>query len=81
MTISYSMYVPDLYYDESEGTYVGGLFWDGRSPSLHSQAAIPFLNPVEMGNHNKCMVVDKVKRTPIILSLSNLWRELKMQIP
>ena len=75
MTISYSMYVPDLYYDESEGTYVGGLFWDGRSPSLHSQAAIPFLNPVEMGNHNKCMVVDKVKRTPYYSEFIRIYGE------
>ena len=26
-----------------EETYVGGLFWDGRSPSLKHQAGEPFL--------------------------------------
>lgn len=37
------MYVPSLHYDAKEETYVGGLFWDGRSPSLKHQAGEPFL--------------------------------------
>lgn len=72
MTVSYSMYIPNLYYDEKDETYVGGLFWDGRVHSLQDQAALPFLNPVEMGNHNKKMVVDKVKKTsyyPLLIRL------------
>jgi cytochrome c peroxidase len=34
-------------------------FWDGREPSLESQSAQPFLNPVEMGleNHEPILVV------------------------
>ena len=73
MTVSYSMFVPDLYYDEQEETYVGGLFWDGRSPSLQDQAGEPFLNPVEMGNLDKRMVVDKVKRTPYYSQIVQLY--------
>lgn len=62
MTICYSKYVPSLYYDEEEETYVGGMFWDGRIPDLKSQAGEPFLNPVEMGNATKADVVNKVKK-------------------
>ena len=75
MTISYSKFIPDLYYDEKEETYVGGLFWDGRSPSLQAQASEPFLNPVEMGNHDKRMVVDKVKRTSYYPQLIRIYGE------
>lgn len=73
MTVSYSAFVPDLYYDEEDETYVGGLFWDGRSPSLQHQAGEPFLNPVEMGNRDKRMVVDKVKRAPYYAQLLHLY--------
>lgn len=62
MTCSYTAYIPPLHYDEEEETYVGGLFWDGRVNSLEEQAAQPFLNPLEMGNKNKEMVVGKIKR-------------------
>lgn len=62
MTCAYTAYIPPLCYDEEEETYVGGLFWDGRVNSLEEQAAQPFLNPLEMGNKNKEMVVEKIKR-------------------
>lgn len=77
MTVAYSAYVPELYYDEKEENYVGGLFWDGRSVSLASQAKEPFLNPVEMGNKDKQMVVDKVKRTPYYSELIRLYGNSK----
>ena len=32
------------------GTYVGGTFWDGRTPDTATQARMPFLDPNEMGN-------------------------------
>lgn len=62
MTCSYTAYIPPLHYDKEEQTYVGGLFWDGRVNSLEEQAAQPFLNPLEMGNKSKEMVVEKIKR-------------------
>lgn len=73
MTVSYSVFVPNLHYDEEEQTYVGGLFWDGRSASLRDQAGEPFLNPVEMGNRDKRMVVDKVKLAPYYSQLLHLY--------
>lgn len=73
MTVCYSVFVPELYYDEEEETYVGGLFWDGRSPSLRHQAGIPLLNSVEMGNKDKATVVNKVKRAAYYPQLVRLY--------
>ena len=44
---------PFLYYDETEGLWIGGMFWDGRATGwtlgdpLAEQAQGPFLNPLE----------------------------------
>lgn len=73
MSICYAKYIPELHYDDSDSTYVGGLFWDGRSPSLQDQAGIPLLNPVEMGNADKNMVVEKVKRTAYYSELVRIY--------
>lgn len=62
MSAAYTCYIPPLYYDKEEETYVGGLFWDGRVNTLEEQAAQPFVNPLEMGNKNKEMVVRKIKQ-------------------
>jgi cytochrome c peroxidase len=32
------------------GTYLGGAFWDGRTPDTATQARLPFLDPNEMAN-------------------------------
>ena len=61
-TCAYVAYVPALHYDEDDETFVGGLFWDGRVNTLEEQAAQPFVNPLEMGNEDAEMVVQKVRR-------------------
>lgn len=75
MSICYTKYVPELYYDAEEETYVGGLFWDGRTPNLQSQAGEPFLNPVEMGNATKADVVKKVKAASYYPMLREIYGE------
>lgn len=45
---------------ESDGTPVGGFFWDGRVNSLAEQAVKPFLASNEMANANASEVVAKV---------------------
>lgn len=62
MTSAYTSFVPPRYWDEQEQCFIGGLFWDGRSDNLTSQAGDPFLNPLEMGNKDKAMVVNKIKK-------------------
>jgi cytochrome c peroxidase len=38
------------YFDPDLQVYVGGTFWDGRTPDTAHQALQPFLNPNEMAN-------------------------------
>lgn len=57
---AYTMIVPPRSFSVELGTYVGGLFWDGRVDSLEAQAKGPFLNPLEMHNAKKQVVVARV---------------------
>jgi cytochrome c peroxidase len=59
-TSAYASFSPDFYFDETEGLYVGGMFWDGRALNTTEQAKGPFLNPVEQNNPNQRHVVSKV---------------------
>jgi cytochrome c peroxidase len=60
---AYAMYAPAFHFDEVEGLWIGGQFWDGRATGdvrgdpLADQALGPFLNPVEMANPSKDTVV------------------------
>jgi cytochrome c peroxidase len=47
---------------DNEGKASGGFFWDGRAASLETQAAEPFLNPVEMANRDAEAVVKKLSQ-------------------
>lgn len=58
---AYAAFSPFFHYEESEGHYEGGQFWDGRAATLEEQAKGPFLNPVEMANTSKLQVVRKVQ--------------------
>ncbi len=63
-SIGYNVLAPSLFYDADGGSYVGGFFLDGRANTLAMQAKQPFLNPLEMNNHNAAAVVAKVKQAP-----------------
>jgi cytochrome c peroxidase len=60
---AYAMYAPVRHFDEEEGLWIGGQFWDSRATGeelgdpLADQALGPFLNPVEMANTSKDTVV------------------------
>ncbi len=58
---AYAAFSPVFHYDEDEGLYIGGQFWDGRAATLVEQAKGPFLNPLEMHNPNKKVVIAKVR--------------------
>ena len=60
-TAAYAAYSPDFHYDEDEGMYIGGQFWDGRAANLAEQAKGPFLNPLEMNNPGKLIVIQKIR--------------------
>lgn len=74
MSSAYTCFVPPLYYDEEEETFVGGLFWDGRVNTLEEQAAQPFVNPLEMGNTDRAMVVRKVQQAAYYPELIRIYR-------
>lgn len=60
-SVSYAAHSPFFHWDEKEGLYIGGQFWNGRANTLADQAKQPFLNPVEMAMPNKWAVVSRVK--------------------
>ncbi len=65
-TAAYAAYSPDFHYDEDEGMYVGGQFWDGRAANLTEQAKGPFLNPLEMNNPSKQSVIQNIRNSDYV---------------
>ncbi len=56
-TASYAAFIPIFHWNEIEGLYIGGQFWDGRADTLKDQAKGPFLNPVEMAMLDEAAVI------------------------
>lgn len=44
--------------------YGKSMFWDGREPSLETQSMGPMINPVEMGNDDHKLVIDRIREVP-----------------
>ncbi|MCL4559417.1 MAG: cytochrome C [Chloroflexi bacterium] len=65
-TAAYAGDSPILYYDAEAGTWVGGMFWDGRATGwmlgdpLAEQAEGPFLNPLEQNMASPLAVCEMV---------------------
>lgn len=72
---AYATYSPIFYYDDTEGLFIGGNFWDGRATGEHlgnpaaDQALGPFLNPVEMNNASKKDVLEQIANS----KYAGLW--------
>jgi cytochrome c peroxidase len=68
-TAAYGGDSPVLYFDEAEGLWIGGMFWDGRATGwtlgdpLAEQAQGPFLNPLEQNTPNAKKVCEKVAKS------------------
>ncbi|MGD2295407.1 MAG: cytochrome c peroxidase [Candidatus Aminicenantes bacterium] len=77
-TAAYAGDSPVLHIDE-EGTFVGGMFWDGRASGdligdpLAEQAMGPFLNPLEMNAADKKQVILKVKESDYANFFEQVW--------
>jgi cytochrome c peroxidase len=78
-TVSYSKYSPALYYSNTDSTYIGGLFWDGRANDLKEQAQKPFFNQLEMNNLDLNMLVQKVKSASYYISFLKIYGEANDQ--
>jgi cytochrome c peroxidase len=70
---------PVLHWDEDEGAWVGGVFWDGRAAGwrlgdpLAEQAQGPFLNPLEQNMPGAKQVCLAVKRTSYSALFEQVW--------
>lgn len=70
---------PPLYYDEQEGGWFGGMFWDGRATGwnlgdpLAEQAQGPYLNPLEQGLANAKVLCMKVKNSDYADLFVEVW--------
>ena len=60
-SVGYASFSPLFHWDEAEGLYVGGQFWNGRAKSLTEQAQKPFLNAVEMAMPDEWSVVSRLQ--------------------
>jgi len=73
------MYAPTLHFDDDEGLWIGGQFWDGRATGevlgdpLADQALGPFLNPVEMNNPDKDHVIADVATSSYADLFEEVW--------
>ena len=72
MTLTYAAFIPPLHFDQKEGLWVGGLFWDGRVNTLAQQAMQPPLNPLEMANPDTVTIAEKLRA----LSYASLFTEV-----
>ena len=70
---------PVLYYDEAEGGWFGGMFWDGRATGLTlndplaEQAQGPFLNPLEQAMANAQVLCVNVKQADYAGLFEQVW--------
>ncbi len=77
-TAAYAGDSPVLHIDE-EGTFVGGMFWDGRASGeqlgdpLAEQAMGPFLNPLEQNIPDKKSVIIKVRDSGYVELFEEVW--------
>jgi len=76
---AYATLSPIFYFDETEGLFVGGNFWDGRATGevlgnpAADQAGGPFLNPVEQNNPSKQAVCEQVFSSKYAGLFEEVW--------
>ncbi|UCH74583.1 MAG: hypothetical protein JSU82_01640 [Rhodospirillales bacterium] len=76
---AYATESPVFYFDEIEGLFVGGNFWDGRATGERlgnpaaDQALGPFLNPVEQNNPSKQAVCEHVADSKYAKLFETVW--------
>ena len=76
---NYSTFSPVLHYNEMQGDFVGGNFWDMRATGLHlqnpaaEQAQGPPTNPVEMGLPDIACVVYRISRRSYRALFERVW--------
>jgi cytochrome c peroxidase len=70
---------PVLFFDQAEGAWFGGMFWDGRATGaalgdpLAEQAQGPFLNPLEQALANAQVLCVRVKQSAYASLFKEVW--------
>jgi len=78
---AYATLSPVFHYDDAEGLFIGGNFWDGRATGeglgnpAADQALGPFLNPVEHNNADKKAVLDQIAASNYAPLWEAVWGE------
>ena len=78
---AYATLSPIFHYDETEGLFIGGNFWDGRATGealgnpAADQALGPFLNPVEQNNPSKQAVLEQIAKAKYAGLWEAVWGE------
>ncbi len=76
---AYATQSPVFHFDENEGLFVGGNFWDGRATGERlgnpaaDQALGPYLNPVEQNNPSKQAVCEHVADSKYAQLFEEVW--------
>lgn len=76
---AYAGYSPTLYFDEVDGGWFGGMFWDGRATGailgdpLAEQAQGPYLNPLEQAIATEQVLCVKVKQADYADLFEEVW--------
>jgi len=76
---AYATLSPIFDFDDEEGLFVGGNFWDGRATGellgnpAADQALGPFLNPVEQNNPSKQAVCEQVAASKYAGLFEEVW--------
>ena len=76
---AYATLSPIFYFDDGEGLFVGGNFWDGRATGERlgnpaaDQALGPFLNHVEQNNPSKQAVCKQVEKSKYAGLFEEVW--------
>ena len=78
-TAAYAGDSPVFHFDEENGGWFGGMFWDGRATgsilddSLAEQGQGPFLNPLEQSIANAQVLCVKVKKADYARLFQEVW--------
>jgi cytochrome c peroxidase len=86
-TAAYGGDSPVLYFDDVEGLWIGGMFWDGRATGwtlgdpLAEQAQGPFLNPLEQNMPSAKQVVDMIARSDYADLFRTVWDDPNIDDP
>lgn len=78
-TSAYAGDSPTFHFDEVEGGWFGGMFWDGRATGstlgdpLAEQGQGPFLNPLEQAIANQQVLCVKVRNSEYADLFKNVW--------